>query len=283
MIDETVEEIADMQTHSSSLVAVKAARALASLVDREYPTVEEYLRSLEQNSDALRRANHSHASLQTTQREVVSRVTGADPDSVPEAKTLTQDVVSEVVDRIESAKRRAGEGAARRLADGETLFTHDYSSTVLEAIETAAAGGTELTVYCSEARPRFLGRKMTRALAALDGVEAHLTVDGASGNFLPECDRVLFGMDCIVDGLLYNRVGTYPLAATAADVGVPVYAVGAASKVVEGGFVFENEERSVSEVLREPSDGFAVENPAYDATPLGLVEEVVTDEGTREF
>jgi translation initiation factor eIF-2B subunit delta len=31
--------------------------------------------------------------------------------------------------------------------------------------------------------------------------------------------------------------------------------------------------------MREPADGFVVENPAYDATPTRLVDTVVTDEG----
>jgi len=282
MIDETVEEIADLQTHSSSVVAVKAARALTSLTDREFPTVEEYVRSLERNSHALRRANTSHASLQTTQREVVSRVAEADAADVTAAQRLTDEVVAEVVDRIQSAKQRAGERAADRLADGDVVFTHDYSSTVLAALETAA-DGKALTVYCSEARPRYLGRKMARTLGGVDGTEPHLVVDGASGHFLPECDRVLVGMDCIVDDTLYNRIGTYPLAVTATDVGVPLDVVGASSKVVDGGFAFENDERSVSEVVREPADGFVVENPAYDATPVRLVGDVVTDEGVWEF
>lgn len=40
MIDETAEEIAAMQTHSSSVVAVKAAQSLRDLFDREFPTVD---------------------------------------------------------------------------------------------------------------------------------------------------------------------------------------------------------------------------------------------------
>ena len=50
------------------------------------------------------------------------------------------------------------------------------------------------------------------------------------------------------------------------------------AKVIEDGFVFENEFRSPSEVMREPAEGFAIENPAYDATPMRLVEDVITDE-----
>jgi translation initiation factor eIF-2B subunit delta len=256
---------------------------LLALTDQEYPTVEEYVRALERNSDALRRANRSHATLQTTQREIVSRVEDADDEDVAAATARTEDVVDEIVERVQSAKRRAGERAARRLSDGDVVFTFDYSSTVMEAFEHAADDGTRLTVYCSEARPRYLGRKMARTLAEIDEIETHLVVDGASGTFLPDCDRVLVGMDCIVDDTLYNRVGTYPLAATAADVGVQFDVVGAESKIVHQGFAFENEERSVSEVMREPADGFTVENPAYDATPVRLVDAVVTDDGVHEY
>ncbi|WP_415381724.1 translation initiation factor eIF-2B [Halosimplex sp. TS25] len=283
MIDGTVEEIADMQTHSSSVVAVKAAEALLALTEREYPTVEEYVRTLERNSHALRRANPSHASLQTTQREIVSTVEDAEDDSVATAKERTRDVVESVVTRVESAKERAAERAVEYLSTDRTILTHDYSSTVLEAIERTLDEGASLEVYCTEARPRYLGRKMVRTLADLDGVDAHLIVDGAAGHFLPEVDQVVVGMDCIVEDTLYNRVGTYPLAATASDAGVPVRVVGAEAKMVTGGFAFENEHRQASEVIREPADGFAVENPAYDATPTRLIDAAITDEQVHEY
>jgi len=283
MIDETAEEIADMQTHSSSVVAVKAARALRELTEREFPTVEEYVRTLERNSSALRRANPSHASLHNTQREIVVAVTDADPESVTDAKELTLAAIDRVVESVETGKRRAAERAADLLAESETLLTHDYSSTVLSAITRAIEDGTTFTVYVTEARPRYLGRKMARQLADLDGVETHLIVDSASGHYLPSCDRVVVGMDCIVEGSLYNRVGTYPIVATAADVGVPVTVVGSAAKIVDSGFAFENEHRAASEVMLEPAEGFEIDNPAYDATPTRLLDSVVSDEGIEHF
>jgi len=279
MIDETVEEIREMQTHSSSIVALKAARALQELTGRDVATVEEYVRDLERNSSALRRANPSHATLHTTQREIVDAVEAADPATVEAAKRATREAIDRVVEEVESAKHRAAENAAATLSGDETILTHDYSSTVLEALELAVDDGVGLEVYVTEARPRHLGRKTARRLAGLDGVEAHLLVDGASGYVLPECERVMLGMDCIVGDTYYNRVGTYPLCAVAADAGVPVSVVGSSSKMIENGFVFENEFRSPSEVMREPAEGFSIENPAYDATPMRLVEEVITDEG----
>lgn len=283
MIDETAEEIADMQTHSSSDVAVKAARALRELTGREFPTLDEYHRTLERNSNALRRANPSHASLHNSQRQIVEQVTGSDAETVEAAQSATDAAIDEMVETIDNAKRRAAERAADELSDGETILTHDYSTTVLSTIERALADDLELTVYVTEARPRFLGRRMARALAALDGVETTLTVDSASATVLPNVDRVLLGMTCIVDETLYNRVGTYPLAATANELSVPVSVVGSAAKIIEGGFVFENEYRAASEVMREPAEGFDIENPAYDGTPTRLLDSVVTDEGLTRY
>jgi len=205
MIDETAEEIREMRTHSSSVVAVKAARALRDLIDNDYPTVEEYVRALERNSNALRRANPSHASLVTTQREVVERVRDADPASVAEAKEVTAAAIDDVVESVESAKHEAAATLADRIDDGQTLLTHDYSSTVLEALETAAKNGKHLEVFVTEARPRHLGRKTARTLAAIDRIEPTLIVDGASGYYLGDCDRVLLGMDCIVGDKKFKR------------------------------------------------------------------------------
>jgi translation initiation factor eIF-2B subunit delta len=276
-IDDTVEEIRRMETHSSSVVAVKAARALTELVEREFRGLDEYEQAIERNSGALRRANPSHASLYTTQREVVDAVVGEARD-LAEAKRLTEAAVERVVDRVENGKSRAAARAAETLADGETVLTHDYSSTLLGAIERATPDRS-LVVYVTEARPRFLGRKLARRLAATEGVEPHLAVDGAAGHLMDRVDRVVVGMDCIVDGTLYNRVGTFPVAAAARETGVPVHVVGSSAKVIEDGFVFENEVRPPSEVSLEPIDGVTVENPAYDATPARLVDEVITDEG----
>jgi translation initiation factor eIF-2B subunit delta len=282
MIDETVEEIREMQTHSSSVVAVKAAEALRELLDREFATVEEYARSLERNASALQRAQPSHASLYNTQYEIVSRIEGGEFDTIEAAKAETEAAIDDVVESVERAKHEAATNAVDLLPDGATVLTHDYSSTVVEAIELAAREGHHIDVYVTEARPRYLGRRTARTLAAVDRVDTTLVVDGAAGHYLDECDRVVLGMSAIVDDTLYNRVGTFPIAATAAELAVPVSAVGASEKLIEEGFVFENEFRSPAEVMREPAEGFSVANPAYDATPTHLLDSVVTEAGTQK-
>ena len=282
MIDETIAEIREMQTHSSSVVAVKATQALSDLLERDHATVEEFERDLERNASALKRANPSHASLFNAMQTVLVNVVDR-KDTVEEAKSLLEEVIDRVVEDVQQGKSRAARNAAPTFDDGETFLMHDFSSTVLEAVEQAATDGKYLTAYVTEARPRFLGRKTARRLAGIDRIEPHLMVDGAAGTFLKECDRVVVGMDCIVEDTLYNRVGTFPIVATANHLDVPVTVVGSAAKIVDDGFVFENEFRSPAEVSLEPIENIEIENPAYDATPVELIDEVITDNGVENL
>jgi translation initiation factor eIF-2B subunit delta len=121
---------------------------------------------------------------------------------------------------------------------------------------------------------------MARRFTDRDNVEVTLVVDSAAGYVLSDCDRVLLGMNCITDEALYNRIGTYPIVATARQERVPVTVVGSSLKMMDTGFSFENQFRSPSEVLLEPTDEFEVANPAYDRTPRALIDQVVTEDSS---
>lgn len=284
MIDETVEEIEAMRTHSSSEVALRAVGALGELLDREYATAEEFVRDVERNCAALRRANPSHATLFNAQHAVVDQLTATEPDDVEAGKHALEAAIEAVTTEIETRKAAAAEAAAAMLEGCDRILTHDFSSTVLGAIERAVAEEeTTLEVYVTEARPRLIGRKTARVLAGLAGVTPTLIVDSAAGHFLDECDMVMTGMTCIVGDSLFNRVGTFPLLAAAERVGTPAYVAGSSAKIVEGAFRFENDYRSDVEVLLEPIDGVQVANPAYDETPIELLDAIVTDEGVRSI
>jgi len=283
MIDETVNQIEEMQTQSASIVAVKAAEALRDLIDREYQSVDDFFRAVERNSNALLRANRSHAPLYTTQKRIVNGVTEADVDSVEEAKDVLREAIEAVVEKVETSKDQAGEKAATLIEDGDVLLTHENSSTVMKTFEYALEAGKSFDLYVTESRPRFLGRKTARKLVAHDDVDVTLIVDGAAGHYFSECDRVLLGMNCLIDDTVYNRIGTYPIVATAHDADVPVTVVGASAKFIGSGFTFENNYRPASEVMLEPAEGFEVANPGYDATPTRLLDTVVTEDAIMQF
>lgn len=283
MIDETVQEIERMQTQSSSVVAVKAAQALGSLADNDCNNLSEFYRLVEQQSRAIQRAKRSHAPLYTTQQRIVEAVTGSDAETVAEGTERLREAVEEVVTELQASKERAAERAADLIGDGDVLVTHGNSSTVMATFDAALAAGTTFEVYVTEARPRFLGRRTARDLGPLEGVDVTLIADSAAGHYLPGCDRVFVGMNCLVNDTMYNRVGTYPIAATAADAGTPVTAVASSTKFVGSGFDFQNSYRPASEMMHEPVEDFEVANPSYDATPTRLLDSVVTEDAVIGF
>lgn len=279
MIDATVREIREMQTHSSSAVAAKAARSLTSLLSRDFRTVEEFHQSLERNSRLLRQANPSHAWLQSSQREIVDEVVESGASDLEDAKIRLEEVISETGQRIERATDAAGTKGAELLENDDTILTHDYSSTVRTMVTQAVSQGKEMNLYTTESRPRVFGRRMAREMGEIDELDVTLVVDSAAGHVLRDCDRVVIGMDCLVEDVVYNRVGTFGIASAASQLDVPVTVVGAAAKIVDGEFMFGNDYRDIVEVIREPTPTFSVKNPAYDATPVELIDTVLTENG----
>lgn len=278
MIDETARDIRNMRTHSSSVVAAKAAEALGSLADREYQSIGDLKHTIEQNSRILRQANPSHAWLQSSQRSIVETVENLDARSVNEVAEELSHAVSKTITNIETATDQAGQNGLSLINNGDVLLTHDFSTTVLALAKQCATEGMEINIYVTEARPRYMGRRMARELSALSGTSVTLIVDSAAGHVMPRCDRVIVGMDCIVKDVLYNRIGTYPIATTAQRESVPVTVLGAAAKVIDHEFAFNNTPRDAVEVMREPTTAFEIENHPYDATPLSLIDTVVTEE-----
>lgn len=272
------QEIKEMKTTGSSEVAAKGAESLRSLLDLEYENVAEFERHLRRNSEQLTQVKPFHASLQTTQREIRSRAL-EDATDVDEVVNATRTAIDSVIEQIESRKRRAAENAVELLDDGEKVLTHDYSTTILQAIEHAVEKDRSLTVYATEARPRCLGRETARKLGPLDGVDLKLVVDGAAGWALEDCDRVLLGMNCIAGNRLYNRVGTRLVAADAHLRNVPVAAVGSSSKIVDPSFEFEPEDGPKVAVFRERAEHFNVVNRPYDATPIDWLDSIITENG----
>lgn len=224
----------------------------------------------------------SHALLYDALQDILHSVQG-EANDLDEARELALSTIDHMVETVRTGKRHAVQQAATTIEGDQVFLTHDYSSTVVEAVGLAVADGAQLATYATRACPRLLGREFARELTAINDVEPHLVVDGASEVFLPECDRVIIGMDCIVEGTFYNRIGAFLLVTIINEVDVPVMVVGSDAKVANGGFRFGNEIRSLNEVMPELVESVELENPAYNAASVDPIDKVITDEGAIEF
>jgi len=165
------------------------------------------------------------------------------------------------------------------IKDGDIVFTHSYSSSVLAGLKKAKAADRRFKAIVTESRPLFEGRLMAKELAAL-GLPVTLVVDAAAQLFVAESDLVLVGADMVTEKFVVNKIGTYPIALVARQAQVPVYAVSELSKCIPRAFARGFEvERQPDQVWSRAARGVTVRNIHFEAVPLELLAGVVTEQG----
>lgn len=207
-----------------------------------------------------------------------------------EAKTIVREDVE-----INKAIARHGNEI---VAPGATILTHCNTGslatagggTALGVIMAAHNSGKNIEVYVDETRPLLQGARLTAFELMQAGVPATLIVDSVAATLMREdkIDLVLVGADRIAaNGDTANKIGTYMLSELAGRFGVPFYVVAPTSSIdlsVPDGSHIVIEERSAREVthiggLRIAPEGIKVYNPAFDITPHGNINGIVTEKG----
>ncbi|MBF6590406.1 MAG: translation initiation factor 2, partial [Ktedonobacterales bacterium] len=98
--------------------------------------------------------------------------------------------------------------------------------------------------------------------------------------FVGEARAVVVGADSVrADGGVVNKVGTYPLALSAREAGVPVYTLCETLKIAAPDFPLVFEEMAPQALLPRPVKGITVRNVYFEYTPPALVAGVVTEDG----
>jgi methylthioribose-1-phosphate isomerase len=160
--------------------------------------------------------------------------------------------------------------------------------TALAVIETLHERGKLIEAIPLETRPLLQGGRLTTWELRRMGAAHRLIVDSAAASLLRRgfADAVLVGADRIArNGDTANKIGTFALALAARHAGVPFVVVAPESTVdidTETGEEIEIEDRGDEEVtsLRGvticPPETRTI-NPAFDVTPVELIDALVTD------
>lgn len=163
---------------------------------------------------------------------------------------------------------------------GELVFAYSFSSTVVSCLLNARAKGRYFRVACTEARPSMEGRKLAARLAS-GGIEVIHTFDNAMGLILPNCSTAFMGCDCVGNPGVVNKVGSWTLAVSCKEMGIPLYAVSGTEKFVVDDrlFEFEKHERPGEEVWDKAPKGVRVLNHQFELVPFTLMAGLVTERG----
>lgn len=235
----------------------------------------------------------------------VDRVMGAisNLQSQDDADFIRQMILNEaqkIADEDVEINKRMAEHGAALINDGDTIIHHCNTGalatvdwgTALGVIRTAHEQGKKIHVLVDETRPRLQGARLTAWELEQYGIPYEIITDNMAGYFLKagKVQKCFVGSDrTAANGDVANKIGTYMLALSAFDNGVPFYPVVPTSTIdlsLASGDLIPIEERNPNEVLDIQFQGEPVtpknakaRNPAFDVTPHRLVTAIVTENG----
>jgi len=216
--------------------------------------------------------------------------------SVAEAKAIAVAEATAVAEEDELTCRRIGGFGEELFPERCTVLTHCNAGalacrcwgTALGTIRSAIDAGKDVRVIACETRPLNQGSRLTCWELARARIDVTLIPDSSAAYLMRKgmIDLVVVGADRITKDAVFNKIGTYMHAVAARHHGIPFYVAAPVSTfdLSHGETDITVEERDRSELaycggVQLVPDDVKVLNYAFDATPLDLVDAIVTEIG----
>lgn len=284
---ETVQDAADrigrLEVQGARNVAIAAIKAItegAKQSKSKQKTV--FLKELADAKTVLFASRETEPLMRNAIRHVIYAVEKSDETSVSNLVDLVSQVSSTFLESLKKSKEKIALVGSKRVSDGSKVLTHCHSSTVTNMLMRAKAEGKSFEVICTESRPVFQGRITAREM--LDaGIKTTMIVDSAVRYFMNDVDLVVVGADAITsEGNVINKIGTSMVALAAKEARTPFYVASELLKfdpaTVHGDYE-TIEERSTTEVWKDPPLGLSIRNPAFDVTRREFIHGIISEEG----
>ena len=188
----------------------------------------------------------------------------------------------ETVKHFEEAQQKINEEVLELIEGNPVIFTHCHSSTVVEALINAKKEGKEFSVYNTETRPLYQGRKTSKELAR-QGIEVTTFTDDAARIAIKalqgtkKADLVFLGSDALLEEGIINKIGSGMFSTIANENDIPLYVLADSWKYTKH---VDLEKRDFEEVWKNKPSGVKIENPAFEKIPSKHIKRVISDLGT---
>ena len=283
-ISRLVDEIQDDRSHGAIELARQALLVLKTTAERSQAgDVDRFLHEQRGVVQVLVLCRPSMAPIRNVANRLMRAVSDrAGQSDVRSLREFTVSKADEMVADSLSAVARIARNVPGLIADGATVMTHSYSSTVVAALREVYSERRDIRVVVTRSGPGRTGEQIARQLGGF-GIPVTLIEDAAAALHVPSASIVLLGADTVcVDGVV-NGIGSYQLAVISAAAGVPVYVLCDSLKFDPEltGEDVDLENGEPSQVTEPPglSPGVVISSPRFDFTPLELITGIVTEVG----
>ena len=279
-----VDDIQDDRSHGAIELARRALVVLKTAA--EHSQADDIDRFLHEQRGVVQVLTLTRLSMAPI-RNVANRLMEVVSDRVGEldVRALRDFMVSKADEMVADTRQavvRIARNTTGLVADGATIMTHSYSSTVVAALREVSSERRGIRVVVTRSGPGRTGEETARQLGGF-GIPVTLIDDTATAVHMPSVSILMLGADTVCADGVVNGIGSYQLAVVSAAIRVPVYVLCDSLKfdpeLTREDADLEDEEPSET---FEPSGlpaGVVVNNPRFDFTPLDLVTGIVTEDG----
>lgn len=303
----TAQAIREMVIRGAGAIGAAAGFGMAQ-VALEAPDSREFMNSVKQGADTIRKTRPTAQNLFYAVNRVLAAIEKA--DSVKAVRQVAVEQAQAIADEDAAFCEAIGRIGADLIQDGTRMMTHCNAGwlafvdwgTALAPVYAAKRQGKRIFVFADETRPRGQGASLTSWELLNEGIEHAIIADNASGYMMRrgEINLIIVGSDRIAaNGDVANKIGTYEKAVVAHELGIPFYVAAPTSTLdpqCPSGDAIPIEERSQDEVLyvhglqddgrfgrvRVAPAGAKARNPAFDVTPAKYIRGIITQNGIFE-
>lgn len=294
-IDRLVTAIKHLEVRGAPALGVAGGYgvALAALCCTE-TSVAGFVKKVTKDAARIRESRPTAVNLSWGVDRVLARVLSA--TDVPSAKAAGLFEAKAIAVEDTWSCHEIGRLGAELLPHECTVLTHCNAGalacstwgTALGVVRSAVESGKHVKVIACETRPLFQGARLTAWELSRDGIDVTVITDSMAAHIMRtgRIDAVIVGADRITHDAVFNKIGTYTHAVSAHHHGIPFYVAAPLSTFdptrSERDVVIEERGREEIATVGERTlipDGVPVKNYAFDATPMTLVNAIVTEKG----
>jgi len=236
-------------------------------------------------SSLLKNARPTEPLLFNGIRYVESKIKSCDKNNIDDfiseiLKAL--DYYLDLLDRSLENLKSYGQAVIKK---GDNIIVHCHSSSVVGVLKNAHDFGIDFSVFNSETRPLYQGRKTSKELLEI-GIETTLFPDSSSAFLINSIsgkdlvmDKMIIGVDAIkLNGDIINKVGSFGMALSSYYSDVPVYIAASLLKID----MLDNikiEQRESKEVWVDAPVNLKILNFAFDVVPSKFIKGIICEFG----
>lgn len=284
-----IQAVKDVNIQGATDVASSTAEALIQLIfSSPAPVTRSDWQQLENAAHELSRLRPTEPMARNLARWIISELRAHSGKSVRNQDNwygLSDKLTQEYKYLLKETEANLSAVGSKLVRSGQTIFTHCHSSLAEGVLVRARSQKKKFKVYHTETRPLFQGRITSRhlkiagipAVMVADGVAAWLVSDHSGDDV--KIDWVLLGADSISpDGSVINKIGSFAIALSAHDSGIPVYIASTLLKI-DAHNESRIELRSEKELWPQAPSGTKIVNYAFDRIPSKYITGIISEFG----